>query len=323
MGNMVKTNTTKAGLRQLGFVGCSLLCVAFSSPAYALIPTAVGGASGETDISARVSLERGKVEPNENTSSWQKARWEQYTLDAGHNFGDHGIFKDFFIRFAYTFVNSPAETNEKIAIPAGSCLGRVTDVGQCEFHAANRSHILMPALGWNFVHKGDYAFGVFFQGMIPIGLDYAKFVNPRVDYFGGGTSVGVRLTPWLSYESRLYFGSGLIESKRRQNATVAIINAFGFEAQKWLLPYKIGIKLGPYFDGDLTERTDERYDAAYTVGYAQGVRDRIRMMRFALAAFPYIQVSKFAVIEASYVQKIFGYDTPATQFYTIGVRAAF
>ncbi len=47
------------------------------------------------------------------------------------------------------------------------------------------------------------------------------------------------------------------------------------------------------------------------------------MMRFAAAFFPYVQITDYVVLEVSYVQKLFGYDTPATQFFTAGVRVAF
>ena len=304
---------------------CLVAAALVSAPraAQALIPTAVGGRPGETDVAARVSLERGLVEPNENKSSWQKARWNMYALDGGRNFGDVGPLRDFFVRAGYTYVYSPAEVNEKSDVAPSACRGTALSATRCQFYPSDSSSLLHAAVGWNFIHEGDFAFGVFFQGTVPIGLHHAKFVNPRVDYFGGGTAVGTRLRPWLTYESRLYFGSGLIDSPRRQNATVSILNVFGFEATKWLLPWKIGIKVGPYFDADLTERVDERYDAAYTFGYDQGARDRVRMMRFAAAFFPYVQITDYVVLELSYVQKLFGYDTPATQFLTGGVRVAF
>lgn len=315
----------RSNLRLLLAFTCTLWAAVLlpPRPAHALIPTAVGGRPGETDAALRVSLERGLVEPNENENSWQKARWNMYTLDVGHNFGDVGPLRDFFVRLGYTYVYSPAEVSERSPVLPAQCLGRALPENACEFHPSDASSMITPAIGFNVIHDGDFAFGFFLQGNVPIGLDATKFVQPRVDHVGGGTAVGVRLRPWLTYESRLYFGSGLIQSPKRQNATVAIVNVFGLEAPRWLLPWKIGVKLGPYFDGDLTERTDERYDAAYTVGFGEGVRDRIQMMRFAAAFFPYIQITDHAVIELSYVQKLFGYDTPATQFYTGGVRFAF
>ncbi len=301
----------------------ALLLVIAPNTASALIPTAVGGRPGETDVAIRVSLERGLVEPNENQNSWQKARWNMYTIDAGRNFGSVGPLRDFFVRLGYTYVYSPAEVSERSPVLPARCLGRALPGNVCEFYPSDSSSMISPAVGFNLIHDGDFAFGVFLQGNVPLSLDATKFVQPRVDHVGGGTNVGVRLRPWLTFETRMYFGSGLIGSPKRQNATVAIISVFGLQASRWLLPWKIGIKFGPYFDGDLTERTDERYDAAYTAGFDQGVRDRIRMMRFAGAIFPYVQITEHAVLELSYVQKLFGYDTPATQFFTAGARFAF
>lgn len=72
----------------------------------------------------------------------------------------------------------------------------------------------------------------------------------------------------------------------------------------------------------LSERTDPAYDQAYTAGYPER-SDRIRMMRFGVLLAPYFQVTEKLAVELSYVQKIFGYDTPATQFYNAGLRAVF
>lgn len=293
------------------------------STASALIPTAVGGRPGETDVNARLTLERGLIEPNENKNSWQNAQWNMYSLNAGHSFGTVGPLDDFFVRLDYTYLYAPAEVSPEPLSPGRACLGQSLEDGRCQLYARDRASFVTPAIGWNFYHPGNFAFGVFFQGTIPLEYNRHKFAGPRVDYFGGGTSVGLRITPWLNYESRLYFGTGVVSSPRLQNATFASTNLFGVEATRWLLPWKIGIKLGPYVDGDLTERFDARYDAAYTFGFDEGNRDRVRMFRFAAAFFPYVQVTDHAVLELGYVQKIFGYDTPATQFYTVGVRAAF
>lgn len=277
----------------------------------------MGGRPGEVDLSARVSLERGKVEPNENEQSFQRARWNMYALGVGYGFGDLGPVRDVYARIDGTYVSSPAEINERGAVTPDRCRGTTLDASRCRFHDADQGGFVTPSLAWNLVHEPKASFGMFVQSSIPVGLNLDKFVQPRIDHIAGGVQTAVRLAESVTFEARLYFGSGTFD--RKQNSTVAISNLFGLEAKSWLLPWKIGVKFGTYFDGDLRERTDERYDAAYTAGYPER-RDRIRMMRFGTAVFPYVQVTDHAAIELGYVQKIFGYDTPATQFFHAGVR---
>lgn len=83
------------------------------------------------------------------------------------------------------------------------------------------------------------------------------------------------------------------------------------------------MKVGPYVDGDLIgERTDPAYDQAYTAGYPDRT-DRIRMFRFAATVLPSVQMSVKISLELGYLQKLFGYDTPATQLYTATLRYVF
>ena len=67
---------------------------------------------------------------------------------------------------------------------------------------------------------------------------------------------------------------------------------------------------------------DPAYDQAYTAGYPDRT-DRIRMFRFASMILPYVQMSDKVSLELGWLQKIFGYDTPATQLYTATIRYVF
>jgi hypothetical protein len=46
-------------------------------------------------------------------------------------------------------------------------------------------------------------------------------------------------------------------------------------------------------------------------------------MRLSVAVLPYFWITNHAAIELGYVQQLFGYDAPATQFWSAGVRAIF
>lgn len=298
-----------------------------SGSAAALIPIPVGGHPKELDVFARLTLERGLVEPNENKASWQKANWEMFTIGAGYGVGDLGPLQDFSIRAEFTGYQSPAEVNDvsKGAVTPAQCRGVVLGPGQCQFHPSDRGSFISPSISANLVHTAAFSFGVFVVGNIPIGVDYAKFVLPRIDWIGGGFRGGVEMTSWFALETSFYVGSGSAGTAAKQNGTFAATQLLHFKtARIGTSPFfRLGVKVGPYVDGDLIgERTDAAYDQAYTAGYPERT-DRIRMFRFASTILPYVQMSDTVSLELGWLQKLFGYDTPATQLYTATLRYVF
>ena len=114
--------------------------------------------------------------------------------------------------------------------------------------------------------------------------------------------------------------------QQETDGAVALSNLLAFEAERWLLPWKAGVKIGPCVEMDLHERFDAGYDVAYsgvdpTTGAVRA--DRIRASRFAIALLPYFQVPPRFGIELGVVQKLFGYDARATRFLFVSVRALF
>lgn len=295
----------------------ALGCVAvlgWSGLASAFIASPVGGRAGDLDISARLTLERGKVEPNENLASFQKARWNMYSLGLGYTIGDVGPLRDFRAGVEGMFFYSPAE----VSGGAARCLGVTTADGRCQFYPSASGSQITPRVSANLIHEGDISIGLYLQSTIPLGYSLEKFVLPRADYVAGGVTAGARFRPWLTFESNTFVGSGAIG---RQNGAVAQTTVVGFEAQRWILPWRAGIKVGPYFEGDITERLDERYDAAYTAGFPART-DRIRSMRFAVAILPWFRITDDVAVSAGYVQKLFGYDATATSALFVGVAVA-
>lgn len=301
--------------------------LASAAPAAALIPIPVGGHPKELDVFARLTLERGLVEPNENQASWQKAQWEMFTVGGGYGFGDVGFLQDVSARLEFTGYQSPEEVNDlaRGAVAPGSCGGVVLEPGRCQFHPADRGSFVTPSISASLAHTGTLSFGVFLVGNIPIGIDYAKFVVPRVDLVGGGFRAGIEPSEWFSFETSFYVGSGSAGARSKQNGTFAATQLLHFKSPRLGTSpsFRFGVKVGPYVDGDLFgERTDPVYDQAYTAGYPART-DRIRMFRFAATVLPYIQVSDKVSLEVAYLQKLFGYDTPATQLYSFTLRYVF
>ena len=277
----------------------------------------VGGASGssqnETRVEASASLERGLIEPNENEDSWQDANWNLFNLGLVHTFGTIGPLKDVFVRVGGVFFTSPAEENERTQVSENLCRGTFLGNGRCRFYDSDRGAIVRAAFGGNFIHASKYILGFSVETNVPISVNLDKFANPRVDYVAGSIQLGVQLTDWLTYETNIYVGTGTFGS---QNAQLAYTQLFGFHHSRF------GVRVGPYADADVTERFDERYDAAYTTGFPE-VQDRIRMARFGVVTSPYVHITDRITAQATYLQKLFGYDAPATRVFDLGVSVAF
>jgi len=322
----------------------SLVVVALlSAPsAWAFVGTPVGGHPGELDINAQVSAERGKTEPNENRASFMKTRgWYEYKLGVGYTFGDVGPLEFFSARVEATYFQTPSEKNDPAewqvnpegSSPPGSpgpeCAAgaRYLGGGVCEFYPEDQGTLITAGVSAAVIHDPKFALGLYLRTTVPLGMNLDKFENPRIDYLAGGFNVGVELQTWLGFESTFYLGSGTRPFGTEQNGAVALTNLFDLKARRWLLPWKAGIKIGPYVEGDIHERFDERYDRAYspvvlpqTGATPEQSRDRIRAARFAVAMLPYFLVTEHVAVEAGYVQKFFGYDARATQAYFLGVR---
>jgi hypothetical protein len=170
---------------------------------------------------------------------------------------------------------------------------------------------------------------LFVQGSLPIDVNFEKFSNIHMHYVGGGAQLGVFLSDptkllRVAYSSRIFLGSGAYQDGFQHNASIAMTNLFVIEAARWILPWRMGVSIGPYFEGDINEHVNTRYHEDYakvTPDFVNG--DRVRAMRFAMAILPFFRITNSAAIELGYVQKLFGYDPPATQFWTAGVRTTF
>ncbi len=319
------------------------LVLSCSSLASAFVATSVGGRPGELDVNAQVTAERGLIEPNENQASWVKARdFYEYKLGVGYTWGHYGPLQFFSTRLEATYYQSPAERNDPSVWavqpantssptelqPECTAGARYLGNGVCEFYPEDTGTLVTATVSAAVVHSADFSFGLYLKGTVPFRMDKEKFANPRLDYFAGGWQMGVELTNWLKYESTLYLGSGTRPFGKEQNGALAMGNVLHAHARTWLLPWKAGFKVGPYVEGDIHERYDERFDRAYSPQVlpqpgdtgANQHQDRIRAARFAVAMLPYFLVTDHLAVELGYVQKFFGYDARATQAYFLGLR---
>ncbi|MCC6213453.1 MAG: hypothetical protein IT376_01175 [Polyangiaceae bacterium] len=313
----------------------------YARPAGAFVSTPVGGHPGELDVSAVATAERGKTEPNENEASWRPTRgWYEATFGAGYTFGHLGPLQFFALRLQVTHFTTPAERNDPaawpLAAPGSSAPGapqpecgggaRYLGGGLCEFYPADRGTLATGEVAFAIFHDPRMALGLFLRATVPFAMDLEKFENPRVDYFAGGFVFGAELQPWLAIEASTYLGSGTRPFGTQQNGALALGTLFHARTRSWILPWRAGVKLGPYVEGDLHEREDARYDLAFSPVVtrpgvsAEVATDRVRAARFAVATLPYFLVTEHVSVELGYVQKLFGYDARATQVWFAGVR---
>ena len=218
----------------------SCLWLLEARPAAAFVPTPVGGHPGELDVHLQLGIEGGKIEPNENGDSFQRAHgFNLYTLGVGYTLGSFGAFQDVALRVQGTYFTSPAERTDRTLdgrpIDPARCVAPARlDGNICEFHPADRGGLVTLTVSTNFVHQADFSFGAFLQGTVALGVDLEKFANPSVHHFGGGITLGVHLTPWLAFESLTFVGLGTRPFGSEQNGAVALSNLLVFEAPSWI-----------------------------------------------------------------------------------------
>ena len=284
-----------------------------SSTSEAFINASVGGHEGEIDINAHFIGEFGKVEPTERPTTFQSANVKILQMGAGYTIGKVGPLEDFYVRLEGGYYIAAEEKVEdpNDDLPVGF-----------KFFDQDKGGFVTATISTNFVHENRFAFGVFLQGTVPIDVNFQKFSNVHLHYVAGGANVGVFITDptkvaRLAYAGRIFVGSGAYDGDFQHNAAIALTQLFVLEFSRWLLPWRMGIGFGPYFEGDLNEHVNQVYNQAYgsvTPDFTNG--DRVRAMRFAVAVLPYFRITNHAALELGYVQKLFGYDPPATQFFT-------
>jgi hypothetical protein len=279
-----------------------------------------GGEEGVIDINAHFVAELGKLEPSQRETTWQDADIKIFNIGAGYTVGAVGPLSDFYARLEGGFYISAEEEVEdpRDDLPLGT-----------SFYSEDTGGYVSGMLAANFVHEPRYTFGAFLTGTVPIDVELAKFSNVRLHYVGGGFDVGVFITDptklvRLTYGGRLFVGSGAFDGDFQHNAAISLSNLFSLEFARWILPWRVGVAFGPYFEADLNEHIDRSYHDAYarvTPDFVEG--DAVRAMRFAMAVMPFIRVTDHATLELAWVQNIVAYDAAYNRIFSGGVRIAF
>ncbi len=275
-----------------------LLSLLFLSPAQALISSQEQGNEGDWKVELRTTLERGKVEPTENTGSFQKAKINIHDFSAAHFFRA-GFGSRHFAKLQVRSFTS----------------GREEAAGQL-FHEKDTGIALTLTYGFDLVHELRYSLGIY--GSLTPFADFnrSKFSQPRVDLANLGFQLGVGLTDSLHLENLLHFGLGY---PKQQNSYLALSQALGWKMES-SLHIPATLKFGPYLEMDLQERYDDKYDAAFSPA---GRPDRIRSAKFGLLGSLDLGLGNYWYTGLTYVQKIGGYDAPATNATSLNLGRLF
>ena len=315
-----RQRASRTGRHAIAAAAWIVAALAAPSTAHGFGGASVGGHEGEIDVNVHFIGEFGTVEPSERPTTWQAANVKTLQLGAGYAVGKVGPFQDFYVRLegGYYLAAAEAVENPDDDLPVGY-----------EFFDQDKGGFITAIVSANLVHEDRLTFGLFAQGTFPIAVNLQKFSNVHLHYAGGGSTLGVFLTDptklvRLGTSTRLFLGSGAFDGEFQHNAAITLTNLYALEVQRWLLPWRAGVAIGPHFEGDLNEHVNTVYNSAYagvTPDFVNG--DRVRALRFAVAIWPYIRITDHAAIELGYVQSLFGYDLGTTQLWTGGVRAQF
>lgn len=258
-----------------------------SISAHALVSSQAQGNEGDWRMELRTILERGKVEPNENRASFQRAKINTLEASATHYFGA-GFGSRHFAKLQVRTFQSGRE-----------------EAGGQEFHRRDNGQAFTLTYGFDPVHELRYSLGIYASLTPYAKFNRRKFSQPRIDLASLGAQLAVGLSDSLSLDTLLHFGLGY---SRQQNSYFAFSQAIGWNLEPALgLP--AAIKFGPYAEIDLQDRYDEKYDSAFS---ALGRSDRIRAAKFGLLGGLDFGLGGGWYGGLTYVQKLGGYDAAAT-----------
>lgn len=274
-----------------------LVVIPFSADAIVSSPAAVS--EGEWSVEYGYVLEEGKVEPHENRESFHPARIEIHGMGVTRGLSGPGFGTDHFLRLDYRNFAS----------------GREEAAGTV-FYGADSGRAATLTYGFSFVHEAGYSAGVSASVTPWLEMNKEKFSQPRIDEWGLDLVSSLEVSPRWFWTMSLHYGSGL---RGFQNSYLAMTPLFGFRAGAPAgLP--LLLKAGPYAELDLEERRDERYDAVFS---APGESSRIRSMKVGTLARVDLALPGGFYLGAGVVQKLGGYDAPATRALTFSLGGKF
>jgi hypothetical protein len=266
-----------------------LVCLFVILPlsAQAFVSGAVTPSPGEWDAQLRFSRETGLLGSQNIPESQirEKADITEYGYRLGTNLGERFGMSDFSVHaFGSFFVNGEELLNGSRTYPRDS------------------GHLLGLEVSSNFVHEPSRQLGWFVRYSAPVSLATEKFGKSRIDTVGVGLQSGFLLTDTVQIESLTFYGSGYSRnSVREQNASLVFSGLFGVRIPNSVFQGTV-LKVGPFFESDLTERNDSVYGLTGFRGY-----------RVGLTGIAALKLTSDLGLELGYIQKLSGAYFRATK----------
>lgn len=273
------------------------VCLTFGEASWGLVSGAAGEEKGKFNFEVSANFLGGEMKPSNDPALRQETDIDQYNFKAGYTFGDVGFLRDFYLELGASTYNSREEV-----------------VGNTIYHPRDKGTIFSLAVAANLIHDFKSTFGFFLKGSVPSSMDLGKFANPRIDTFALGTTFAHELTPGFNYEAQIYLGTGASGSSGKQNGMVALSNLLHFWLENWAVASRLGVRMGPFFEGDIAERFDTNYNPT------SDASDAIRTLRFGVAFLPYVRLSELVLVEFGYVQKFFGHYNRNSKDFSFAIK---
>jgi hypothetical protein len=270
-----------------------------SSKSYAFVSGPSSVSAGENYVSIGAQAERGKVEPNENRSSFQDAQIDIYRLKYVRGFdGLLGLSRSN-VYFEYGSFNSAKE-----------------QVGSTLFYDKDQGSYLTLGFSGDVVHDLDKQFGFYVQSTPSRSYNKGKFSNPRLDLFALGLTSAFNITDNFFQKNLIHYGSG---DGSDQNSYLAIDTGFGYRLNH-LVGRQFTVLGSLFLEADMSERKDASYDAAFSPA---GTQDRIRAFKYGTLVGADIAITNQINFNINYLQKLGGYDARSTQIYNANIGVKF
>lgn len=254
---------------------------------------------GENYISLGTQVERGKVEPNENKSSFQDAQIDIYKIKYARGFDGLLDLKRSNVYFEYGNFTSSKE-----------------QVGSALFYDKDQGSYLTLGLSGDIVHDLDKQFGFYVQTTPSKSYNKNKFSNPRLDLFALGLTSAFNITENFFQKNLIHYGSG---DGSAQNSYLAVDTGYGYRLNH-LLGRQFTIFGSLFLEADMSERKDSSYDIAFS---PTGTEDRIRAFKYGTLVGADIAITNQINFNFNYLQKLGGYDARSTQIYTANIGFKF
>ena len=286
-------------MKNFGAVLLTLFLIGFvsSQTAHAYIAGTTSVPAGGIEAMVKTEFMRGLAGPENlpETQQKQTPSVNIYEVSGGYNFGTASVFQDLKIRLMGSYYTSVSELLNGI-----------------EIYPKDEGWVVGAELSTNFVHEPDKVFGIFLRTQHSISMNVEKFVNPKIDRFGLGIQTGYKFSDHFGQETVLFVGSGITEGAFRQNASISASLLGVWILNEGIFKNGAAVRLGPFYDGDIAERKDARYNT-------QGVR----AFRLGLVASASYSFTKDLSLDISYIQKFTGAYFRATKDAIVSLRTVF